>query len=53
MCKIYDFPKIKSYLKKNKSFCDLGSGVGRVVFSTSLILPNYDNYCGIELLKSL
>ncbi len=24
-----------------------------VVFSTSLILPNYDNYCGIELLKSL
>lgn len=53
MSKIYSVPSIQKYIKNNKNFCDLGSGTGRIIFSTALLYDNFDSYCGIELLKEL
>ena len=50
---IYSFPKIQKYLETNKNFCDLGSGTGRIVIATALMYANFNQYCGIELLKDL
>lgn len=53
MTKIYSAPLIKKYFNTNKNFCDLGSGTGRIVFSTALLYNNLNSYCGVELLKEL
>lgn len=50
---IYQEEYVKSYIDKAKSFCDLGSGTGRVVVETSMLLDNLDICDGIELLPEL
>lgn len=53
LIEIYKSEAVKPFLKNNSSFCDLGSGTGKIVIGTSLLLPTLSKYVGIELLKEL
>ncbi len=45
--------KIKNYISNCSNLCDLGSGTGRIVIGSSLILDNLKSCSGIEILKEL
>ena len=51
--KIYNKKSVQPFLKNISNFCDLGSGTGRIVVGSSLLLPNLKSYSGIELLDEL
>lgn len=50
---VYSSPSLEPFLKNVSSFCDLGSGTGKIVIGTALLLPNLKRCVGIELLKEL
>ena len=45
--------KVENYILNCSNFCDLGSGTGRLVIGSSLILDNLKTCTGIEILKEL
>ena len=51
--KIYNCLSSKISLNNLHSFCDLGSGTGRIVIATSLLLPHIQKYTGVEILDGL
>lgn len=50
---IFNEKKVKNYISNCLNFCDLGSGTGRIVIGSSLILDNLKSCSGIEILKEL
>ena len=53
LSKIYNLPVLKSMLKNFSTFCNLGSGTGRIVVGMALLLPFLKKYTGIEILNEL
>jgi SAM-dependent methyltransferase len=51
LMEIYEKTPSSINLDKCQHFCDLGSGIGRIVVGTSLLLENLKTATGIELLK--
>jgi len=47
------YAKIADKIGSKKSFYDLGSGIGKVVLASSILLPNTDKLVGVELLPDV
>ncbi|MDR2777195.1 MAG: hypothetical protein LBB24_00255 [Rickettsiales bacterium] len=50
---IFEEPAISGDLGESKILYDLGSGTGKIVVGTALILPKLEKIIGIELVKTL
>jgi hypothetical protein len=46
-------PSIKAVTRESNVFCDLGSGIGRIVIGATLLCPHLSRIVGIELLDTL
>lgn len=51
--KIYKSKRVSIKLNESKTFYDLGSGCGKIVVASDILLPNFEKFVGIEVLEEM